>query len=96
MTDLYDTDDEKKKSLKDDTSTKVTSKKDTSKEDTSTGVNSTENEKREMINKISENLYELETLLQEKENEEILRGVYYMLQKRTQEKASEEEQCSIQ
>jgi len=86
MTDLYDTDDEKKKPLKDDTSTKVTSTEDTS----------TENEKKEMINKISENLYELETLLQEKENEEILRGVYYMLQKRTQEKASEEEQCSIQ
>ena len=80
MTDLYDTDDEKKKPLTEDTS----------KEDTST-----ENEKREMINKISENLYELETLLQEEENEEILRGVYYMLQKRSQEKASEE-QCSIQ
>ena len=86
MTDLYDTDDEKKKPLKDNTSTKVTSKEDTS----------TENEKKEMINKISENLYELESILQEKENEEILRGVYYMLQKRTQEKASEEEQCSIQ
>tara|TARA_B100001250_G_C19524052_1_gene667281 strand:- start:213 stop:455 length:243 start_codon:yes stop_codon:yes gene_type:complete len=80
MTDLYDTDDEKKKPLTEDTS-----KEDTSKE----------NEKREMINKISENLYELETLLQEEENEEILRGVYYMLQKRSQEKASEE-QCSIQ
>tara|TARA_B100000902_G_scaffold358661_1_gene373889 strand:- start:195 stop:470 length:276 start_codon:yes stop_codon:yes gene_type:complete len=91
MTDLYDTDDERKKPLKDDTSTKVTSKEDTSKEDTSK-----ENEKKEMINKISENLYELESILQEKENEEILRGVYYMLQKRTQEKASEEEQCSIQ
>ena len=86
MTDLYDTDDEKKKPLKDDTSTKVSSTEDTS----------TENEKREMINKISENLYELETLLQEEENEEILRGVYYMLQKKSQEKASEEEQCSIQ
>ena len=81
MTDLYDTDDEKKK-----LSTKVSSTEDTSKE----------NEKKEMINKISENLYELESILQEKENEEILRGVYYMLQKRTQEKASEEEQCSIQ
>ena len=70
MTDLYDTDDEKKKPLKDDTSTKVTSKEDTSTGVNSTGVNSTENEKREMINKISENLYELETLLQEEENEE--------------------------
>ena len=86
MTDLYDTDDEKKK-----LSTKVSSTEDTSTEDTSK-----ENEKKEMINKISENLYELESILQEKENEEILRGVYNMLQKRTQEKASEEEQCSIQ
>ena len=86
MTDLYDTDDEKKKPLKDDTSTKVSSKEDTSKE----------NEKDEMINKISENLYILESILQEKENEGILRSLYNMLQKKTEEKASEEEQCSIQ
>ena len=81
MTDLYDTDDEKKKPLNDDTSTKISS---------------TENEKREMINKISENLYKVETLLQEEENEDILKDVYYMLQKKTQYKATEEDQCNIQ
>ena len=91
MTDLYDTDDEKKKPLKDGTSTKVTSTKVSSKEDTSK-----ENEKDEMINKISENLYMLESILQEEENEGILRSLYNMLQKKTQEKVSEEEQCSIQ
>ena len=51
---------------------------------------------KDMINKISENLYELETLLQEEENEEILKDVYYMLQKKTQHKATEEDQCIIQ
>ena len=86
MTDLYVTDFENKIPLYDYTSTKVSSKEDTSKE----------NEKDEMINKISENLYILESILQEKENEGILRSLYNMLQKKTEEKASEEEQCSIQ
>ena len=65
---------------------KKPSEKDTSKE----------NERDEMINKVSENLYMLESILQEEENEEILRSLYNMLQKKTEEKASEEDQCSIQ
>ena len=48
----------------------------------------------EMINKITENLYELETILQEKENEEILKSIYKMLNKKNIE--PKEEQCSIQ
>ena len=48
----------------------------------------------EMINKITENLYELESILQEKENEEILKSIYKMLNKKTIE--PKEEQCSIQ
>ena len=48
----------------------------------------------EMINKITENLYELETILQEKENEEILKSIYNMLNKKKIE--PKEEQCSIQ
>ena len=48
----------------------------------------------EMINKITENLYELESILQEKENEEILKSIYKMLNKKSIE--PKEEQCSIQ
>lgn len=48
----------------------------------------------EMINKITENLYELESILQEKENEEILKSIYKMLNKKPIE--PKEEQCSIQ
>ena len=48
----------------------------------------------EMINKITENLYELESILQEKENEEILKSIYNMLNKKSIE--PKEEQCSIQ
>ena len=48
----------------------------------------------EMINKITENLYELESILQEKENEEILKSIYKMLNKKLIE--PKEEQCSIQ
>ena len=47
-----------------------------------------------MINKITENLYELESILQEKENEEILKSIYKMLNKKSIE--PKEEQCSIQ
>ena len=48
----------------------------------------------EMITKITENLYELETILQEKENEEILKSLYKMLNKKTIE--TKEAECSIQ
>tara|TARA_Y100000389_G_scaffold38887_1_gene33280 strand:- start:648 stop:866 length:219 start_codon:yes stop_codon:yes gene_type:complete len=48
----------------------------------------------EMINKITENLYELESILQEKENEEILKSIYKMLNKKPIK--PKEEQCSIQ
>ena len=48
----------------------------------------------EIINKITENLYELESILQEKENEEILKSIYNMLNKKSIE--PKEEQCSIQ
>ena len=48
----------------------------------------------EMINKITENLYELESILQEKENEDILKSIYKMLNKKNIE--PKEEQCSIQ
>ena len=48
----------------------------------------------EMINKITENLYELETILQEKENEEILKSIYKMLNKKKIE--TKEAECSIQ
>ena len=48
----------------------------------------------EMINKITENLYELETILQEKENEEILKSIYKMLNKKNIE--PKEAECSIQ
>jgi|TARA_B100001094_G_scaffold8904_1_gene7991 hypothetical protein len=48
----------------------------------------------EMINKITENLYELETILQEKENEDLLKDLYNMLKKRSI--VSKDEQCSIQ
>ena len=48
----------------------------------------------EMINKITENLYELESILQEKENEEILRSIYNMLNKKKIE--TKEAECSIQ
>ena len=48
----------------------------------------------EMINKITENLYELESILQEKENEEILKSIYKMLNKKPI--VSKDEQCSIQ
>ena len=48
----------------------------------------------EMINKITENLYELESILQEKENEEILKSIYKMLNKKLIE--PKVEQCSIQ
>ena len=48
----------------------------------------------EMINKITENLYELESILLEKENKEILKSIYKMLNKNNIE--PKEEQCSIQ
>jgi len=48
----------------------------------------------EMITKITENLYELETILQEKENEEILKSIYKMLNKKNIE--PKEAECSIQ
>ena len=48
----------------------------------------------EMINKITENLYELESILQEKENEEILKSIYKMLNKKPIK--PKEEQCNIQ
>tara|TARA_B100001094_G_C17724737_1_gene573694 strand:- start:402 stop:611 length:210 start_codon:yes stop_codon:yes gene_type:complete len=51
---------------------------------------------KEMTNKIFENLYKVETLLQEEENEDILKDIYYMLQKKTQYKATKEDQCRIQ
>ena len=48
----------------------------------------------EMIDKITENLYELESILQEKENEEILKSIYNMLNKKKIE--TKEAECSIQ
>ena len=48
----------------------------------------------EMINKITENLYELEPILLEKENEDILKSLYKMLNKKSIE--PKEEQCNIQ
>ena len=48
----------------------------------------------EMINKITENLYELESILQDKENEEILKSIYKMLNKKPIK--PKEEQCNIQ
>jgi len=81
MTDLYDSDEDIKKVLNKEDIKKVLNKED--------DISPTE-----MINKITENLYELESILLEKENKEILKSIYKMLNKNNIE--PKEEQCSIQ
>ena len=93
MTDLYDSDEDLTKIIN-----KKINKKD-HKKDLKKDINKIINKEddvspSEMINKITENLYELETILQEKENEEILKSIYNMLNKKNIE--PKEEQCSIQ
>ena len=93
MTDLYDSDEDLTKIIN-----KKINKKDL-KKDIKKDINKIINKEddvspSEMINKITENLYELETILQEKENEEILKSIYNMLNKKNIE--PKEEQCSIQ
>ena len=97
MTDLYDSDEDLTKIIN-----KKINKKDLKKDlkkDIKKDINKIINKEddvspSEMINKITENLYELETILQEKENEEILKSIYNMLNKKNIE--PKEEQCSIQ